>query len=249
MITPKLDSSLLRVEAAALMPQISIKGESTAHFVGIPNHSSVKRGDNRITAPGGACRLTQRGHNELVQQFGARFSAKDWKKDDRQWDARFLIEGSKLDHVINWFKRFDERRVELSPARELTEEFGLCPNRPFELPGQTAAIISAAELLQIDLCFGRIFVQPPVNPNTENNPHAYPMVRIFYLWQGFAPESVFAKLADNPWFYILSNAETKRLQSGMPNPRTDDGRYVIANNIVPATTPVNWATLGNYLAA
>lgn len=210
------------------MPEIQVAGNR--HLVGLVHQRSLKRGIAKITAPGGGCELTPRGMAELGNQFGAQFNIPN--RDEM--DARFLIDRSRFMDVLTWCRRHDERRIELSPGRELQEELGRPESGIFEIPGQTKPVLENWEIDRIRFEFGRVVYQTPDDRACDNTQTDYPIYRIFYLWLGHVPQFLLSKLQQDPWFHILSAAEKQRIKNDYDQALTDDGRFLLAGNIMAA---------------
>jgi hypothetical protein len=207
LLAQALHLNIVRLSVASLTNTATVTGERT--LFAILNRSSLRKGVLVYKAVGGASELTLTGKHYVQKNFGA------ISEEDNN-DARLLVPEMMVDALMARFIERDTSFAEISPKREMTEEFTRA-----ELVGQTSALLTVARVDEIVSIFRQSVIQTPATKGdlTSARSSDVPTYRVLHLFDLCMSSQILAELTNcqsvkgAPIFRQLTRAEVKAGQT------------------------------------
>lgn len=201
----------VRVSIGNLAVCVRIAETDEAHFFGLLNKKALEKGKRLITALGGAAEVTPYGKEMIQVVYGAEFQ--------EGMDARFVINESHLQGVLNLFEDRDPLVYETDASREVKEELATK-----ELPILDAPVLSEEEMTQVKVVYVKtVRQQSSDGPGTSAREGEIPTRRIFNVFEIVVPAVIFEKMAACPAIKILTSEEIATTCGGAGKGRAADG--------------------------
>lgn len=218
----------VRVSVGLLAPRVVIEETGEQCFIGVLAPSHYAKGKLVIQPLGGAAELTALGVVELSGRVGA---SEFHRNKESGIDARFVIDDSRLEEVMNFFEARDPRFSDIDPGREIVEEL-----TGFELPGNDALpaippVLTKEMVGHIGISYARTVRQAFSDElGTSTLARAdTPSRRLFHLFDLTIPQRIFDRLSRWEATRLLSEEEVATTEGGVQKGVSYDG-ITIADN-------------------
>lgn len=206
----------VRVSIANMTPRICVEGDDRFRFFGIMNKGKLKKGVRQINPLGGAALLTTAGNRFLKTTFNAELQ----EGVGNGMDARFFIDDSRLEEVLNLFAKREEELYEIDPNREILDEL-----TTKDLPNQEHPILSPQEGMLITTKFVKTVRQVPGrNPTSALETKDVPTYRLFNLFDITAPQQIVDRILGSQFIRTISGDQVQLTQKGVLQETADGCR-------------------------
>lgn len=210
----------VRVSIGNLAVRVRVAETGEVHFFGLLNKKALEKGKRLISALGGAAEVTPYGKEMIQTVYRAEFQ--------EEMDARFVIDESHLEGVLNLFANRDQLVYEIDASREVREELATK-----ELPILDSPVLSEEEVAQVKVVYAKtVRQQSSGGAGTSAREGEVPTRRIFNLFELVVPAAIFEKIVACPAIKILTAEEIATTCGGASKGQAADGAELGDNLIL-----------------